>query len=53
VFCARARTDGADAPPPSLHSIGTEHEKFGFRKLDKRPIDYTEVKHLLEGLVRR
>lgn len=53
VSCARARTDGADAPPPSLHSIGTEHEKFGFRKLDKRPIDYTEVKHLLEGLVRR
>ena len=34
-------------------SIGTEHEKFGFRKSDKRPMDYQEIKHLLEGLVRR
>ena len=54
VSCAWAHTGGVDASLPSLlHSIGTEHEKFGFRKLDKRPIDYTEVKHLLEGLVRR
>jgi hypothetical protein len=37
----------------ALSSIGTEHEKFGFRKSDKRPMDYQEIKHLLEGLVRR
>ena len=35
------------------HSIGTEHEKFGFRTADKRSIDYAEVKHLLLGLVNR
>jgi hypothetical protein len=34
-------------------SIGTEHEKFGFRTADKRPIDYSQVKHLLLGLVNR
>jgi hypothetical protein len=39
--------------PRERFSIGTEHEKFGFRKADKRPIDYSEVKHLLLGLVNR
>ena len=37
----------------AVSSIGTEHEKFGFRNSDKRPMDYQEIKHLLEGLVRR
>jgi hypothetical protein len=43
----------ADPTPLRTRSIGTEHEKFGFRKADKRPIDYNEVKHLLLGLVNR
>ena len=43
----------ADPTPLRTRSIGTEHEKFGFRKADKRPIDYSEVKHLLLGLVNR
>ncbi|KAK3264672.1 glutamate--cysteine ligase, partial [Cymbomonas tetramitiformis] len=33
--------------------IGTEHEKFGFYLEDLRPMDYTAVKALLEGLVNR
>jgi len=45
--------DDADPTPLRTRSIGTEHEKFGFRKADKRPIDYNEVKHLLLGLVNR
>lgn len=39
--------------PDVTPSIGTEHEKFGFRRADKRPMDYSEVKTLLQGLVQR
>jgi hypothetical protein len=64
VFHAACRpsytTGGSLAPPHATHrpprhgrSIGTEHEKFGFRTSDKRPIDYSQVKHLLLGLVNR
>lgn len=48
--CTRA----AKLTPRSVaNRIGTEHEKFGFRKADKRPMDYEDIKHLLNGLVGR
>jgi hypothetical protein len=36
-----------------LCSIGTEHEKFGFKFDDKRRLNYDEIQQLLEGLADR
>ena len=43
------------AKPPSAWRVGTEHEKFGFRLDDLRPIPYAGpagVRAMLEGLMR-
>ncbi len=44
----------AGAKPPSAFLIGTEHEKFGFRLSDRRPLPYDgdgpTVRKMLEGL---
>lgn len=34
-------------------SIGTEHEKFGFKFEDKRRLNYEEIHQLLEALADR
>lgn len=47
---ARSACDG----PCHAHcSIGTEHEKFCFRKRDFRPAEYVDIKFMLVGLVSR
>lgn len=39
--------------PKEQWRIGTEHEKFGYRLEDLRPIEYDQVKVLLDALVER
>jgi len=43
----------AGCKPRAEWRIGTEHEKFGFHLDDLTPIDYTEVKQLLETIQER
>jgi glutamate--cysteine ligase len=41
--------------PPAAWRIGTEHEKFGFRRADLRPLPYDgaiSIRAMLEGLTR-
>ena len=45
----------AGCKPPANWRIGTEHEKFAYRRSDLRPLDYggeRGVRALLEGLTR-
>jgi len=36
--------------PPEAFCIGTEHEKFGFRVSDHKPIDYEQIRSVLERI---
>src|ERR1700758_5166146 len=45
----------AGSKPPSAWRIGTEHEKFVFRRADLRPVSYDGpdgIRALLEGMTR-
>jgi len=50
---ARRRPSLTRARARRARRIGTEHEKFGFRTADRRPMDYDQVRHILDGLVAR
>ncbi|GHP11765.1 glutamate--cysteine ligase [Pycnococcus provasolii] len=39
--------------PKAEWRIGTEHEKFGFNLKDTTPIDYAQIKHLLDEIGER